>query len=305
MIKTKKQNDNVLDDVSYSFPQINKVKLIAGFSAIFIFAFIVNFPLGEIVKNKIKLALTRVPGCAIEVKDINFSLFLPSINLSNVNIPSRCAGKALMLSQMNVEFRGPSFSPLGLSTKIETKYMGLPIEVFASLGISKQLFKIDHMKVSLAQLSQKIPQVSLAGDVEVNAIVEITKNKLSKLNALVESKNLSIPVQNIEGFTVPNMILKNFSVQIAQTNPKRMILKKFIIGDLKSPVRANYTGTITPNKQNFLLSKIDLKGEVAFGKVIEDQFGLLLGFFNAFPKKDKFYQMRLQGTIRHPKPKPL
>ena len=84
-----------------------------------------------------------------------------------------------------------------------------------------------------------------------------------------------------------------------------MVLEYFVIGDLDSPIRANFKGDITPNSSNFLFSRINLQGEVAFGQSIKDNFGILLNFFNAFPTKDKFYQMRLQGTVGQPLPKPL
>lgn len=305
MLRAKKKPENALENVNYSFPKIGKAKLIPAFVCIFLLAFILNFPLMEIVKNKIKTQLSRIPGCSLTVKDINFGILLPKIELNQLNIPKRCAGKALFLDQLKIYFRGPSFSPIGIATKIETDFEGIPVEAYASLGVSSQIIKLDDMKLALSEINKRFPLVKVNGDVSINAIVEIANNRLGKVNALIESKNFTMPVQNIKGFTLPNMNINSLKLKISQKSKRKMVLEDFVIGDLDSPIRANFKGDITPNSSNFLFSRINLQGEVAFGQSIKDNFGILLNFFNAFPTKDKFYQMRLQGTVGQPLPKPL
>lgn len=306
MIKSKSKPDNYLDEVDYSFPKIGKAKLIPILLSVFFLAFVLNFPLFEIIDTKLKDTLARIPGCPLAVKDINFGVLLPRVELVNLNIPARCTGgKEINLDKLSLYFRGPSFSPLGLSTKIETNFKNIPVEAYLALGLKTQAIKLDDFKLDLKELNSIAPDVKIAGHVLVNALIEIQNNKLNKVNALVESKDFSLPTQNIQGFTVPPMNIKSFSLQLAQDSGKKMILKQLVLGDLDSPIRANFTGDIYPNSSNFLFSRIDLKGELALGDQLMQDFSIITSFLNAFSRKDKFYQMRLQGTIGQPIPKPL
>lgn len=305
-MKSKKNiAENLLDQVDYTFPPISKIKIITAASSLFFIAFVLNFPLFTIIDEKLKTALSRIPGCPIMVKEINFGVLLPRIELNQLNIPTRCAGNEINLSSVKLYFRGPSFSPLGIATKIETTYEGIELELFASVGPTSQLIKFDDFNIKLDKLAKVFPQVKLAGDVSINGLVEIKNAKLGKVNALIESKNFILPSQLIQGFTTPVLDEKVLSIQISQESENKMELKKFIIGDLDSPVRANFTGNIVTNKNNFLFSRLDLQGEIAFSKALEQDFGIVLDFFNAFPKKDKFFQLRVHGTVGQPIPKPL
>lgn len=306
MIKSKSKPDNYLEDVDYSFPKIGKAKIIPVLISVFFVAFVLNFPLFEIVDSKLKDTLAKIPGCPLAVKDINFGVFLPRVELVNLNIPARCTGgKEVNLEKLSLYFRGPSFSPLGVSTKVETQFKNIPIEAYLALGLKSQAIKLDNLKLELKQVNSIAPDIKLAGNLLINALIEIQNNKLSKVNALVESKDFSLPTQNIQGFTVPPLNIKSFSLQLAQESGKKMALKQLVLGDLDSPIRANFTGDIFPNSSNFLFSRIDLKGELALGDQIMQDFSIITGFLNAFSRKDKFYQMRLQGTIGQPIPKPL
>jgi hypothetical protein len=303
--KTLKEQ-NTLEDVDYTLNNISKVKIIGVAAALFFSAFLINYPFIGIVKSKIKSTLSRLPGgCSITMKDIEFGIFLPKIILNNVNISARCTGnpQSTQLSHLNIYFRGPSFSPLGISTKIETEFQGIPLEVYASLGPKEQAFKIEEMNLPLKKLAKVSKGLQLGGDVTIDALIKIKSNSLKSINAKVESKNFMIPSQSFEGFDIPSLDIKSLSLKVSQKTPNKILLDHLIIGNSNSPLRANFlNGNLKPNSIKFLNSRLEFKGDLAIkNKILDkDEYFILKDYLNKFPKRDEFYQLKIMGNIGHP-----
>jgi type II secretion system protein N len=308
MIKTKRAPQNVIHEEDYKLPTENRNKLIAVLFGLFFAGFVLNFPLMELVKGKIMHTLTHLPGCRLQLKEVNFGILLPRVNLKNISIPGSClgsGGKELYFEDIALYFRGPSFSPLGVAFKIETEYQGIPLAIHTAIGPSKQLLKIDESDVALEELSSLIKGFKLAGQAEVNAVVRLNKFQLSSVNAKIKSTNFALPAQDVMGFVLPNMNIKNVVLKISQKKKNKISVDQLSVGDVNSPIRANFAGEILPNKFNFVLSRLNLRGELALGKDLLQEFFIIKQFLDAYPKKDEFYQMSLSGTIGQPVPKPL
>ena len=78
-------------------------------------------------------------------------------------------------------------------------------------------------------------------------------------------------------------------------------VKKIILGDPQSPMRANFKGTIDVQKSNVSFSPINLAGEIAFTQTFKENVPLVDLFFQNFLQKDGFYQIRLGGMLGQPK----
>ena len=130
----------------------------------------------------------------------------------------------------------------------------------------------------------------------------ITKGAISNLELKARSKDFQIPSQNIQGFTTPNLRINEFFMEGATENPPRLRIEKILLGDVNSPMRANFKGKIDLQDGNIAFSPLDLKGEVAFSDSFRQSLPLIDMIFQTFTQKDGFYQIKLGGTLGSPKP---
>ena len=292
-----------LEKINYDLRFLKKPKWILFLFLMFFFVIITSFPLTKKIDSLIFGALSSNPRCPIILESYEINFFpLPHLALSNLSIPNRCMNGGtgnLVIPDLRAYFRGPSLFPLGVSFKIETQINQNPIEVFTTAGFNHYVISLKENKIALDKLASFIPQVQLAGDVILDAHVEIEKNAMSVLNLKLQSKNFAIPSQTIQGFVLQRMNIKNLFIT-AVTENRTLSLNQFILGDESSPLRSNFKGKIILNRTNIKSSTLNLTGEVAVAeKMLEENF-ILKSYLGQFDKKDNFYQLKITGPMMRP-----
>lgn len=295
---------NSLNEINYK----SKVKLffliLAGFF-IFTFSFLSFYPVGEKVKVIIKNSF-QGKSCNPDFSNIKVELLLPRLVIEDLSIPASCmnkSGKPLKLSYVNVNFNLISFFPFGLPFKIEADLSGQPLAIYFVQGLNQQVIRIKDQRISLAKLGPIIGEnIKIGGNFTVDMSMALSKNVISNLEIKARSKDFQIPSQNIQGFTTPNLRINEFFLEALTENPPRLKVEKLLLGDVNSPMRANFKGKIDLQEGNISFSPLDLKGEIAFSDSFRKSLPLIDMLFQTFNQTDGFYQIKLGGTIGSPKP---
>jgi hypothetical protein len=293
-----------LEDINYK----SKIKTYWYFiiiPLISIIAFLNYYPISMEVKNFMKKNL-KGSACSPDYDELRIEWLLPKLIISDLTLPSSCFGKSgepLKFSFVSLNFHFISFSPLGIPFKLQTEVNGQPLTVYFVQGIGKRLIRVKDQSIVLSRL-QGIAggNFKLSGNIKLDfSGVFSNSHSLMELAFKAQTKDLQIPPQNIEGFTTPSMKVNDLYVEANATNSSKINVKKIILGDPESPMRASFKGTIDYQKNNFASSPINLTGEIAFAQNFKETVPLVDLFFQNYLQKDGFYQIRLGGMLGQPK----
>lgn len=292
------------DDLDYSFPKVGKSKLITSLIAIFLLGIIIYFPFMFKIKSVVKEQLNHIPGCAVDYDDIHLEFLLPKLIVRDLAIPQSCFGQhgaPLRMDNVYLYFRGLSFSPFGPHFKIETNLNGIPLSSYLSAGIGGVALNVKDNEFELNKVSKTLPAINLAGKIKLDLLARMKGQNLSDLKLKIESKDFTLPGQNIQGFKLATMRLNNLLIK-ADMAGKKVKVSDFIVGDQDAPIRANFRGDLAINQRNFTGSQLNLKGEVAFAQSFLEKYSIIKLVMAKFDKKDEFYQIKLTGPLSSPKP---
>jgi hypothetical protein len=298
---------NHIEDDHYTLPKLPKKRLIIFITGLFFFALITHFPAKQKMESLLRNGLKTIPGCRLNFSKLNIELLLPKIILQDLTIPGHCLSQAnpLKFDSINLNFRGPSFSPLGLSFAAQSIVSNQNIKLYLALGANSQVIKFDNQLIKLDKIKELSNLIRLKGDINLNGLIRLDKGLLNNISLLIKSNNLVIPAQNIQGFAIPAITPKNLIIK-AQTDSKQnneLYVQEFIIGDQNSELRAKFNGKIILNKSNLQLSQLDLKGEFALDSSILKELSFLEDLLaGMFSKADEFYQVKIGGNLTQPIP---
>ncbi|MBD65494.1 MAG: hypothetical protein CME62_09825 [Halobacteriovoraceae bacterium] len=295
-------------EINYEMTFIRKFRWILFLFCFFVLLLLTKIPVAKTIDNAIYGSL-NFGRCQIGISNYEFNFFpLPHLNFQNINIPSECLGarnnQSIGLKDLQVYFRGPSFSPLGPQFKVETAFRDNPLGFILASDFSFKTLKllIKENDIDLGKFSDFIPQVSLNGVVKTDLLLELENFNLSELNINLQSNSLVLPAQNINGFALQEMPLKNLLLTANSENGKKLNVKKLVIGDEKSPIRSEFSGVINLNTRNIASSSLNLGGEIAFADsfINDPSMFLLKNYMQQFDKKDNFYQIQITGALSFP-----
>jgi hypothetical protein len=293
-----------LNDINYK----SKVKLFLfiflGFF-LFNFGFLNFYPIGDKIKTVIKSSLNG-QGCTPDFDQISFEFFMPKIIVSNLSIPASCmekSGEPFKFNYVTLNWHLINFVPFGLPFRLDTEFQGQPLTVYYVIGFNKHLIRMKDQSLVLARLAPLLGEgVKVGGNVVVDLNVSLVNNSLSTLSLKAQSKNLQFPSQSIQGFTTPSLKLNEFYLEANSSAPPRITVDKLFLGDMESPIRAKFKGTIDLVEGNAAFSPLNLTGEVAFSKQLSESLPLIDMMFQTFTQKDGFYQIGVGGNLGAPKP---
>jgi type II secretion system protein N len=304
--KTTKPN------IDYSLGFLKSPKFIIVAAVIFTLTLLSNLTVKERLNSLIYSSLTGIPGCPIEFSDYRVEFFFPKIILDKVNIKKSCIrslSENLKIKELSLSFTGLSFSPFGPSFKVRTEVFSSKIEAaivpsfssFAILLASDTSTKANI--INLDSLSSLIPNVKLAGDINITAAhIDMSyQKKLNDLTLNITSKNFTIPAQTIILFKIEEQPINSFLLQITSTNKSKLKINKLILGDEKSPLIADFSGDLALNMRQPRSSKINIKGELSLSDKFLEKYAFIQMYMNQFDKKDKFYQIQVKGPLTRPK----
>lgn len=323
------EDNTELDQVDYSFRFLWSIKWIVAILLILMITLISNFSLTSKLDSLVHSSLDISKTCRLKINDYHFEFFLPKIVLKKVNIPASCLAyrlpNGLNLDKVNIFFRGISFSPFGLSTKLSTDILSNQIEAFIIPGLTSLSvilesksengkFTSNINKIKLSSLKNIIPYVKIKGDIYFsNVLFTMGYNgQIQNILLNVSSNNLLLPAQTINipspmgpepiPMKIDQMQINSFLIQAENEDGTNLILNKFIIGDENAPIKSHFSGDIKLNMRNINMSPIDLKGELGFSKEFIEKYSILDLALGAFDKKDNFYQIQLKGMLGSPNP---
>lgn len=293
--------DSSFSHINYSLPKVGIFKWISYILIVFVVTVILYFPFLMTVESLVKSSLTKMPGCPIEISELNFELFSPKIIIPRASVPKRCFGQfgsPLIVTQTKLFFRGFTFSPFGPHFKLETNLLSNNINALITTGISESQININDNNIKLDSLYEVFDAIKLNGNVKLNAVVKLKDQKLDDLKLTMKSTNLGLAAQSIGNFTLYGLKIKNLDL-IANMNKGKVNIKNFVLGDQAAPIRANFKGSITPNN-NFSRSIANISGELAFSDSFQKQYSFIDFVMARFTKKDKFYQIEIKGPLSSP-----
>lgn len=272
---------------------------------LFVLAFLNFYPIGDQLKSFMKKNLQGT-ACNPDFDEIRIEWLLPKVVVSDLVLPASClnrAGEPLKFSHVTINFQFISFAPFGIPFRIDTDLNGQPLSVYFVQGFGKRLIRLKDQTLVLARLQPLMGgKFKLTGNMTVDMSALVTNNNaLQELSFKAQSKDFQLPPQSIEGFTTPSMKVNDLYIEADSDVPPRVNVSKMIIGDTDSPMRANFRGKIDLQQGNINFSPIDLSGEIAFTENFRQTVPLVDLFFQSFPQKDGFYQIRLGGTLGQPR----
>lgn len=289
------------EQIEYNLSFLKRPKWILIYSSLFIIIVLSNFNLGTKIDKLIYKSLRISSSCKLQMSDYHLNIFpLPHVQVVNLNVPGRCLGpgkSSIFFKDVRAYFRGPSFSPLGVLFKLETKLDKIPIEVFFSAGLSSFSVVLKESLIPLDKLQKFLPAVKLAGQVKTDLYLEFTQRKIEKLNLNLQSNTFVIPEQNIEGYKIETLNIQDMQLIATTDSKSNLKITKFVLGNEASPVRSSFQGVIKLSMSNPMASGINLSGELALSEELNDSIGF---FFTQFDKQDNFYQIQLSGTLGRP-----
>ena len=314
-------------DIDYSYSFLLSPKWIFGILLFFILTVLSYIPLKKYMDALIYSKLVFGPGCQVKVKNYHFEWFAPKLVLEKTKIPGTCFGETLpsglLLDTTKVYFRGLSFSPFGLSARIDTNIFQSEIETYIIAGFnglsvileseSKDgKFISETNKIKISSLNKLLPSLEVKGDLYLsNILVSMGYiGELSKVVVNIASKNLQLPAQQVEipspmgGGTlplgIPDMPINSFLLQATSDDGKNIEISDFIVGDDNSPIRAQFSGQLALELRQIMLSQLNISGELGFSDEFLENFAIIQAFLSSFDKKDNFYQIQVKGTLGSP-----
>ena len=121
----------------------------------------------------------------------------------------------------------------------------------------------------------------------------------------MNSKNLSIPKQNISGFELPALNLNNFELKALLDAKNKLKVRQLLLGDDLAPIQSEFQGDILIDQRNIGRSSLNLDGEVKFSNVLLENPALQI-FFNMFLRgkesNNGYYNLKISGTLSSPLP---
>lgn len=296
-----------LDNINYK----SRIKIYFYFFIViflFVLAFMNFFPVSNKLKGILKTSL-RGTGCNPDFDQIHMEWLLPKIVVSDLVLPANCLGQQgepIKFAHLTLNYQLINFAPFGLPFRIDTELNGQPLTVYFVQGLGTRMIRLKDQNISLSRLDPMTGgKFKLTGSVTVDLNLQLANNLISHLSIIAQSKDFQIPSQSLQGFTLPNIKLNDFRLEATASNPPRINVEKFIVGDADSPIRANFKGHIELQEGAILFSQLDLTGDLKFSENFKQAIPLVDMMFQSFNQKDGFYQIRLGGTLGAPKPSAL
>lgn len=301
----KSVKDNEIQDKDYLFPY-KKIYVTLTIIFCFFIGLFLNFPLKKMTKNFIEGKIIATLPCPLSYEEMDIGFFLPKIVFKGLTVPGECLGSQqyLKFKEAMVIFRGFGLSPLGIKIRLEAMSNSSLFNVTVVQSWDKRLINIDQSRLSLRELSEIFNFPKIFGDILIDSSAEIDKqNNLLNLQLQLSSNNLEIPVQRIMGFDIPSLPLQPLSLVAALKQKNEIQVTQVKVGSEKTPIRAQFKGSIHYTPPMPSRSELDLQGQVGFADAFLQQFPILPRIIlKKFDNIDGNYQMKIRGTLSEPLP---
>ncbi len=308
-MKINKQTpENILDNKIYELEHIKQYKLLLTTIFLFLLGLLFNFSFKSTLRQMIHHNLVANQQCPMSYQNLDVSLFLPKISISNLSISGSCLQLPtgnLELPRVEVQFRGPSFYPPGIKLKLQATQENSEINVYASISFSKILLKIEETTITEKTINSLSGRpLAIQGSFDVTSLITLSNMNLEEAQFLIKSKNMLIPPQDFNGLTIPSLPIGVISAK-GRYSSNNINIENVIIGTDSSPITANLYGKINVNRQVLPQSLIDIDGEIKFSESFISDFAILTLFLGGKTAENGFYKIKLSGTLANPSPSVL
>ena len=301
----KKILEHELEDGIYTVFNSGRKRLIIAGSILFFLGIVLNFPLKKTVNSFLATTLKPPKSCPFSYKDMSVEFFLPKLVFKDLFIPGSCYKKpkgGFNLENAKIYIKGPSFSPLGLSTKVVTQYEGQDLVVHAAVAPKKQKVKIPSTTIDAGMLNALFQnKFNLAGSLTTEVLAELQRGKLLEGNLLLTSKNLIIPSQNIQGFQLETMKLNTLLAKASVGKNGQLKVHELKVGDKKAPIILDLKGRINLILSAPAFSQVSLDGTLKVSKAFIDKMPLINAVLGGLKKEGDAYLVKISGTLAKPK----
>lgn len=307
-MKIKTVSENQLPDHYYEPPRLSRWGWIALGIVPLLLGLVINFPIKAKLEKLVKDGMEVLP-CQIEYSSLRWEFFLPKMVLENPSLPGTCLNnprKNLDLSFLQFKFRGPGIFPPGVKFLVSTQFKKSEINVHHTLAFNKQIFKVEKTNLDLSDWSSQFNLPPIGGVVEVTSLVEVNKaGTITALDLLAKSKDLIVQSFSAHGLQIPMLPLGNFLIKASNFKASKMDLTEIVLGNDKSPIMAQFKGSLNLNLEEVGASYLQIAGGVKFSEAFLKEFAILNLFLQKYHQKEGFYQMRIHGPLDNPMFSPL
>ncbi len=306
---TKNSNPSELDENIYEVSP--KTKRLVFLLAFFVFAIglTFRFSLKNLMTVAIKEKIEKVKGrCPFNYQDIDLGFF--STHIKNLEISSRCLSTSqdLKMDELIISWGFPSFSPLGLKLNItpvvKKKELRGTQFIIAPFGWA---MKIDKEEISFIDYTSFFSpiKVSGTGDFQLDLRGSYSQ-EINSFSLSLNSQNILIPSQNINGFLLGNLKIGKANIKIIPSKDEKKIeIYTFELGEKKKDLFAQISGDLEINKKNIGQSKMDFKLKGSLSQEIIQQFPLVELLLGRYKTPEGEIKMSIAGRLNRPTFSPL
>ncbi len=303
-MKRKRIQYNELNEEIYAPKYWTKTRLILIGIVLLFFGFLVNFSLEEKLNKYLQTTLSSNTACPIQFDKAELSYFLPKIVMKKPVILGACFGQfnnRLEFRDIKIAFHSPSFYPVGLRLHVEATSGKSYINLYPVISVFSQNVKIEKTKID-TQLFAPMTEANLSpisGTLTIEGFFEFKSGTIHDGEITIDSKNFSLPSQNIKGFELTQLNLETLSIQAGFSDPGTMVIQKIQLGKSSAPIELNLKGKLNVKEQDFMGSQLSLDGNLRLSQYMLVNFAFLKLFL---PESNTSgtYKMKIQGPLRNP-----
>ena len=300
-MKRKRIQYNELNEEIYRTKYWGTSKIISIGIILLLLGFLFNFSVENKINKWLSLTLSSNAACPIIFDKLEFSYFLPEIEMKKPVILGACFGQInnkLSLQEIKLSLHSPNFYPPGIKLHLslnsgKTNINIYPIISFFSQYIEIQDTKIDTQLFSIMTYDNISP---IAGIVTVDGFLKISSGILEDGELKIKSDNFYLPTQNIKGFDLTTINLQHLSIMTHFTNNTTMKIDHIEIGQADKPLELKLKGNLIINQTIFSNSVLELRGSLHLSNFILTNFAFLKLFL---PQQNTsgIYQMEISGPL--------
>ena len=204
---------------------------------------------------------------------------MPSISSKrNFSLENKCTnlGTSLNVTKFTFSNRGLSFSPVGLKFFGKIFLEGFkPIEIGLSVGLGELKVILDKTNIPALLINQLTGErVETDGELEVDLIAHISKNKLKELEVSITSDSLNLPAQMISGFNIPTIKLSPFLFSGKMNKKNDLEISSVNIGKKNQGLSIMGKGSIS-NIDKMNKSNVDVVASMQLGEEVKKEFSFI------------------------------
>jgi type II secretion system protein N len=198
----------------------------------------------------------------------------------------------------------PSIDPPGLKLKVEMNKGKSFIQIFPTISVANQKVEIHpSSRISFEDFSEVLEnKMSLKGNMKLSGNVLLKGTSVQNAVFNLSSRNLSIPPQTINNFSLPLIQLGKLTFKAKIDRRGLLKIESFQAGAQGSPILTTISGSMNINKRFINRSVLNLKGKIKFSSQFYQKDFPILNLLLSGKQKDPqgFFSFTIKGSAMAP-----